>query len=220
MRYRIDMEKTSVDPAGKSGEATYARILETTAWQIARDGIKGMRMSHVAAEAGVSNALLHYYFESRDDLITQAFDQFYVLESRRYAERLEGISHPITRLRAELLMNLEDDPRNRLDYMLWGEVAREALFDEAKQAFYRGKMQVWLDDLAGQIEMAKDAQAVSADVDAAAVALRLVTALDSVGWFVLAGVVAWEDAVAGIDRALMDNLGTVGPPPPAGLVHP
>jgi len=213
------MAKPTLKPAGKAGEETYARILETAAWQIARDGIKGMRMSHVAVEAGVSNALLHYYFASRDDLISRTFDHFYETESRRFADRLAEISHPITYLRAELLMNLEDDPRNRLDYMLWGEVAREALFDEEGRAFYRAKMQVWLDDLAGQIQSAKDAQIVPATVEPDAAALRLVTALDSVGWFVLVGLVAWEDAVANVDQALLECLGTLGPPPPAGIVR-
>ena len=213
------MAKLSIEPSGKAGEDTYARILETAAWQIARDGIKGMRMSHVAAEAGVSNALLHYYFASRQDLISRTFDHFYEVESQRYVERLAGVSHPITRLRAELLMSLEDDPRNRLDYMLWGEVAREALFDENSRTLYLEKMQVWLDDLAGQIAAAKDAKVVPASVDPVAAALRLVTALDSVGWLVLVGLVAWEDAAANVDQALMDQLGTLGPPPPKGLIR-
>lgn len=213
------MAKVSIEPTGKAGEDTYARILETTAWMIARDGIKGMRMSHVAREAGVSNALLHYYFASREDLISRTFDHFYEVESQRYEERLAGISHPITRLRAELLMGLEDNPRNRLDYMLWGEVAREALLHEEGRTFYLEKMQVWIDDLAGSIQAAIDAKVVPTRVDPAAAALKMVTAQDSVGWFVLAGLVAWEDAVASIDSALMAEFGTLGPPPPDGVIQ-
>lgn len=214
------MAKTSIEPSGKAGEDTYLRILETTAWLIARDGIKGMRMSHVAAEAGVSNALLHYYFASREDLISRTFDQFYLIETERYDERLAPISHPVTRLRAELLMGLEDDPRNRLDYMLWGEIARLALVEDEAHAFYLGKMQVWLDDLAAAVQAAKDAKVVPATVDPAATALRLVTAQDSVGWFVLIGLVPWEHAVAQIDQVLLTDLGTLGPPPPKGIIRP
>ena len=220
MSYALGMAKISIEPSGKAGEDTYVRILETTAWQIARDGIKGMRMSHVAKEAGVSNALLHYYFASRDDLISRTFDHFYAVESQRYDERLAAVSHPVTRLRAELLMGLEDDPRNRLDYMLWGEIARLALVDEETRSFYLEKMQVWLDDLATAVQAAKDAKVVPATVDPAATALRLVTALDSVGWFVLVGLVTWEAAVAQIDQVLMADLGTLGPPPPKGIIRP
>jgi len=219
VRYAFAMGKVSIEPTGAAGEETYARILDTTAWLIARDGLKGMRLSHVAAEAGVSNALLHYYFASRDELISRAFDHFYAIESERYDDTLAVIPHPITRLRVELMMNLEDSPRNRLDYMLWGEVARAALMDEASRAFYVEKMQVWLKDLAASIQSAKDAKVVPAGVDTAASALRLMTALDSVGWFVLAGLVEWEDAVASIDRALMAEFGTLGPPPPAGMIR-
>jgi AcrR family transcriptional regulator len=214
------MPKSSIVPTGKAGEETYARILDTTAWLIARDGIRGMRMSHVAAEAGVSNALLHYYFASRDDLVSRAFDAFYAKESDRFKERLVGISHPVTRLRAELLMSLEDHPDNRLDWMLWLEVARDAMHDEGSRLLYQEKAGRWAADVAGQIQTAKDAQLVPATVDTRSAALRLMAPMEGFGWYVLIGQVAWDEAVECIDQAFMTELGTVGPPPPAGVVHP
>jgi AcrR family transcriptional regulator len=214
------MAKVSIAPTGKVGEDTYARILQTTAWAIARDGIKGMRMSHVAAEAGVSNALLHYYFASREELVSLAFDAFYARESDRFRQRLAGVTHPVTRLRAELLMSLEDHPDNRLDWMLWLEVARDAMHDERSRALYQEKQRIWVEDVMGQIQAAKDTKVVPASVDTRSAALRLMAPMEGFGWYVLLGQVEWSEAVACIDQAFMSELGTVGPPPPKGVVHP
>ena len=49
-------------------------ILEATCRVIAREGADGLRMGTVAREAGVSSALLHYYFDTRADLLMQAFE--------------------------------------------------------------------------------------------------------------------------------------------------
>lgn len=220
LRYDHGMAKTSIVPTGRAGEETYARILETTAWLIARDGIKGMRMSHVAAEAGVSNALLHYYFASREELVSLAFDAFYARENERFAVRLAGISHPVTRLRAELLMSLEDHPDNRLDWMLWLEVARDAMHDDKSRALYQEKQEIWVRDVIGQIEAAKDAKVVPAAVDARSAAIRLMGSMEGFGWYVLIGMVPWQEAVSFIDRTFLEELGTIGPPPPKGIVHP
>ena len=214
------MAKASIEPSGKTGEETYARILETTAWLIARDGIRGMRMSHVAAEAGVSNALLHYYFASREDLVSRAFDAFYDMGTDRYRERLAGIEHPVTRLRVELLMSLEDHPDNRLDWMIWLEVARDAMHDENSRKLYQEKAGIWIADVAGQIQKAKDANVVPASVNTRSAAVHLIAAMEGFGWYVLIGEVEWDEAVAYIDQAFMIELGTVGPPPPEGIVHP
>ena len=48
-------------------------LLDATCRVVAKSGAHGLRMSHVAREAGVSNALLHYYFETRAELLSRAF---------------------------------------------------------------------------------------------------------------------------------------------------
>jgi len=50
-----------------------ADILEAACRVIARDGADGLRMGQVAREAGVSSALIHYYFATRADLLLRAF---------------------------------------------------------------------------------------------------------------------------------------------------
>ena len=51
-----------------------ADILEAACRVIAREGADGLRMGQVAREAGVSSALIHYYFATRADLLLRAFE--------------------------------------------------------------------------------------------------------------------------------------------------
>ncbi len=50
-----------------------AAILEAACRVIARDGAHGLHMQAVADEAGVSKALVHYYFATRQELLRRAF---------------------------------------------------------------------------------------------------------------------------------------------------
>src|SRR5689334_25181997 len=57
-------------------EATANRkhlILDAACRAIAATGAAAMRVSDVAREAGVSTALVHYYFPSRAEVIVEAF---------------------------------------------------------------------------------------------------------------------------------------------------
>src|SRR4051794_8971642 len=66
-------------------------ILEATCRVIAREGVDGLRMGTVAREAGVSSALLHYYFDSRADLLMQAFEHADIKAGQAADAALAGI---------------------------------------------------------------------------------------------------------------------------------
>jgi AcrR family transcriptional regulator len=67
--------------AGEPGTArnTRERILEAASDLIATDGIDDVRIARVATRARASTALVHHYFSTREDLLTEAllraFDQ-------------------------------------------------------------------------------------------------------------------------------------------------
>ena len=66
--------------ANRSAEAardgdTEQRILEAARVVVVRRGTAGARMQEIAAEAGVNQALLHYYFRSKDRLAEAVFRQ-------------------------------------------------------------------------------------------------------------------------------------------------
>jgi TetR/AcrR family transcriptional regulator len=62
-------------PPGADATDAEARILEAARSVFIRRGTAGARMQEIAAEAGVNQALLHYYFRSKDQLGAAVFGQ-------------------------------------------------------------------------------------------------------------------------------------------------
>src|SRR5689334_20044524 len=54
---------------------TEQRILDAAHAVFVRRGTAGARMQEIAAEAGVNQALLHYYFRSKEQLARAAFER-------------------------------------------------------------------------------------------------------------------------------------------------
>ncbi|MEO7043127.1 MAG: helix-turn-helix domain-containing protein [Gemmatimonadaceae bacterium] len=67
----------SMKPPGRRGRnrdtTTEARILAAARAVFVRSGTAGARMQEIAEEAGVNQALLHYYFRSKDQLAQAVF---------------------------------------------------------------------------------------------------------------------------------------------------
>ena len=62
-------------PATSADGETEHRILEAARAVFIRRGTAGARMQEIAAEAGVNQALLHYYFRSKERLASAVFQQ-------------------------------------------------------------------------------------------------------------------------------------------------
>src|SRR5947207_8878803 len=58
----------------KDGD-TEQRILDAAHAVFVRRGTAGARMQEIAAEAGVNQALLHYYFRNKEQLARAAFER-------------------------------------------------------------------------------------------------------------------------------------------------
>jgi AcrR family transcriptional regulator len=52
------------------------RILDAARKVFEREGFAGSRMQHIADEAGISKASLHYYFRSKEKLFERIFDEY------------------------------------------------------------------------------------------------------------------------------------------------
>jgi TetR/AcrR family transcriptional regulator len=57
----------------RSGE-TRARILDAALSEFSANGLAGARMDRIAAAASVNKALIYYYFDSKENLYTAAFE--------------------------------------------------------------------------------------------------------------------------------------------------
>jgi AcrR family transcriptional regulator len=86
--------KTKAKPAPNAKSAdTESRILEAARSVFIRRGTAGARMQEIAAEAGVNQALLHYYFRSKDQLSAAVFGQ---MASRLFPMLLQTLSSDVS----------------------------------------------------------------------------------------------------------------------------
>src|SRR5436853_7808821 len=69
------MDNDERQPSARDGD-TENRILEAAQAVFIRRGTAGARMQEIAKEAGVNQALLHYYFRSKERLSQAVFEQF------------------------------------------------------------------------------------------------------------------------------------------------
>ncbi|MFD3694575.1 TetR/AcrR family transcriptional regulator [Streptomyces sp. NPDC058646] len=133
-----------------------ALILEAAVRVISRNGVRGLRVEDLAAEAGVSTALIYYHFKDRAGLIqrTPAFisDRAigYTDEAVRNTEDARAV------LLQLLLGELQDTPQVRENTTAWGELRASAICDTDLRETLADSTRSWSQDTA---EAVSDAQA-------------------------------------------------------------
>src|SRR5262245_24607939 len=77
------------------GKSARERILDAAARRIVRGGAAALALADVAADAGVSKALIHYHFHDKDRLLEQLVDQLArnVVDRERAALEPYGKQH-------------------------------------------------------------------------------------------------------------------------------
>jgi len=81
--------------------ASVIRILETAVGCFARMGYEGASMKEIASAAGVSKSLLHYHFESKEDLLINAVGHLSEKTAHEIQERArQSEGSPVERLLA------------------------------------------------------------------------------------------------------------------------
>ncbi|MEU4489794.1 TetR/AcrR family transcriptional regulator [Streptomyces purpurascens] len=127
---------------------TRERILTAACEVIADIGFEKIRMRMVAERAGVSTALLHYHFDTREKLFTEAMTHSFAhtaVDLERDAE-----TAPAAVILARILRNLlPTDPQLHQDWRLWQELWVRALRDEATRVFavdLYAQLHAWVGD--------------------------------------------------------------------------
>jgi AcrR family transcriptional regulator len=182
-------------------------ILEATCRVIARQGADGLRMGTVAREAGVSSALIHYYFDTRSDLLMQAFEHADRKADEMAARALEGIPAAIDRLERLLLLYGGSNSDMHEDWVLWIEMWRSSIFDDRLAASVRRSSEGWIQQIASLIDHSRAEGSAGRDIEPREVALRLAALVDGLGLQLLTGVIAENVAAELIRRALALELG-------------
>jgi AcrR family transcriptional regulator len=187
-------------------EVSRERILDAAIERIASDGIDGVRIARIAMDAGVSTALVHYHFATREALLAEALEHsFERAGDVRTADT--GESPAVQRLRdmVEQCLPLPGDQEQ--DWVLWVElwlraVRHPELRPTAAKLYAR--MHAWFADAI---------EAGGFDCDADRVADHAIALLDGFGLRVLLGDPAMpvERAREEVWDALARELG-VAPP--------
>ena len=80
-------------PRGKKpGTANREQLMDIALTLFARDGAGRVSLNAIAKEAGVTPAMLHYYFSSRDALVTQLIEERF-MPLRNHISRI-FVDHP------------------------------------------------------------------------------------------------------------------------------
>jgi AcrR family transcriptional regulator len=105
------------------------QIVRATIRCLARDGYAGLTMKRVAAEAGVSPGILHYYFPDKRAILAAAASRVTADLDRRVAAAARGARDARARLRALVRTCLEVAVREREVWTVFIEFWGEALHD-------------------------------------------------------------------------------------------
>jgi AcrR family transcriptional regulator len=117
------------------------QIVQATIRCLAHEGYSGLTMKKVAREAGVSQGILHYYFESKRAILVAALDTVMGDLDRRVAALSEGARDAPARLRAVIrgCLGLAEDNRDFWVVFVefWGEMMHDRALSEINAALYQ-----------------------------------------------------------------------------------
>ncbi|MFD9845671.1 TetR/AcrR family transcriptional regulator [Streptomyces parvus] len=143
------------------------QILEAAARVIARRGVRGLRVEELAAEAGVSTALIYYHFKDRTGILRKTLE-FISDRADRYTASLAPDGKPLSpreEVEQALLLELQDTAEVRENSSAWGELRASAVFDEVLREDLERSTLVWVQevaDLLGRIRPTASAVALTA----------------------------------------------------------
>jgi AcrR family transcriptional regulator len=187
--------------ATATGERTDA-LLEATCRVVARKGAHALRMSDVAREANVSNALLHYYFETRTELLARAFAFAEDRARARTDAELAALPTAADRLRRFLLLYVGDESVFHENSVLWNEVWSSALFDDELRPAIENAYAHWVGRVIELVRATVEEGSVSPATEAEAAARRLAALVDGLGSQRLVGLVSPAEAAGLVDEAI------------------
>ncbi|MFE3073680.1 TetR/AcrR family transcriptional regulator [Streptomyces sp. NPDC059247] len=126
-------------------------ILDAAARLIARRGVRGLRVEELAAEAGVSKALVYYHFEDRAGLLRGTL-AFVGARAERCARSgppdRDGPGAPLAELERRLLREIDDVPEVREHSAARGELRAGAVFDPELREELERSSGAWVREVA------------------------------------------------------------------------
>ncbi|MFF3176720.1 TetR/AcrR family transcriptional regulator [Streptomyces sp. NPDC057900] len=184
-------------------------ILAGAARLIARRGVRGLRVEELAAEAGVSAALIYYHFTDRAGILLRTLEFISERAERYTAERCGGSAPACRRreLEQSFLLELQDLPEVRENSIAWGELRASAVFDPALRGDLAEAGTAWTREVAGLLGAVLPGASATALAESAE---RLTALLEGLSMRWLSGVLSLEHAQELIMEAIAVEIGRSG----------
>lgn len=133
------------------------QILAAACEVVSEIGFKSLRIADVAKRANASTGTVHYYFDTKRDLMHAAFEWNFAQSLERRRDLLEARTEPTTRLRAFVESYLPSDERTVVAWHVWAELWVEALHDSDLQELNERVYGEWRRTVAAIIRDGQDA---------------------------------------------------------------
>jgi AcrR family transcriptional regulator len=181
-------------------------MLQAACRVIGREGAHGLRMDAVAREAGVSKALVHYYFATRRDLLRAAFLYSEDRANARAEAELALLETGAERLERLLVLDLDEEPVFTENRALWSEAWSLMRLDKELRPVVERQYRAWNDRLLELVEEGRSDGSIPRDIDSERMVRRLAAVVDGLESQLLLGLVkpaqAAETAQETVDREL------------------
>ena len=185
-------------------------ILEAACRVIVREGSHGLRMAGVAEEAGVSKALVHYYFSTRQELLYNAF-AFSVKRWHAAVEaELGGATTGREKVERILLAGVEPALPFSEQKVLWNEVWSSLRSDDDLRPLVERSYRESIARIVDLIEEGRVDGSIPAAVDATAAGWRLVAVGDGLDSLLYLGLVEGERVGELLHSAIVGELDQPG----------
>lgn len=186
---------------------TRERILSAACEVIAETGFEKIRMWMVAERAGVSTALLHYHYKTRDKLFTEAMTHSFANTTVDLERDADSVAPSVILARIVRSL-LPMDPELRQDWRLWQELWVRALRDDETQRFavdLYDQLQEWV---SGAVNRGIEAGEFN-DTDVAGLSTHILALCDGYGIRLMLSdpKVTSDSALAAVWRAIAAELG-------------
>jgi AcrR family transcriptional regulator len=155
-------------------------ILEAACRVVVREGAHGLRMAAVAREAGVSKALVHYYFATRQELVRSAFSWSEEQWQSALRARIRSAPDAAARIEQALLLTLDPAEPFAEHRALWNEVWSSLRFDDELRPLVDSSYRKWIQRLTILVRGARAEGSAQSGGDPRDTAWRLAALADGI----------------------------------------
>lgn len=117
-------------------EERRAEILEVTCQVVIERGFAATRIADVAKKLGVSSSLIHYHFDSKEQLLAEAFAHYARKDVAEMEAEVEAAPTSVAQL-DRVVQNYVPEGSNDMEWMLWidgwGEALRNPMMRKISQ---------------------------------------------------------------------------------------